>query len=96
MVKARARLETPFQSLRASSGSYLSSGSSIEAMSPSETAMPTAIATKVLAIDQEVKRLSAVRPYWYFSTSTLPSLMTSRVLEIACLTKVGSMRRFRT
>jgi hypothetical protein len=58
------RKRVPPYSLPASSGTYFETGSSIEAILPSETAMPISIAVTVFAIDWETKRSWSVRPYW--------------------------------
>lgn len=54
----------PPYSLPARSGTYFETGSSIEAILPSASAMPISIAVTVFAIDCETKRSCSVRPYW--------------------------------
>ena len=54
----------PPYSVPARSGTYFAAGSSIEAILPSASAMPTSIEVTVFAIECDTKRSCSVRPYW--------------------------------
>ena len=63
-MESRARKGVRPYSVPASVLAYRSAGSSREAINRSPTASPISSATIVLAIENEVRRIVSLRPYW--------------------------------